>query len=108
MCVSNLNFCVSAGSTRQLLKVFRFKCFGTKKTERKKVNKLNVKNRKNKAAVIAIALLFMMTFASLLITLPTANAHTPKWDIPTFRYIHVAPNPVGVNQQGFATFWLEK
>ncbi len=70
--------------------------------------KPNVINRKNAFAVTAVALLFAMTFASLLAAFPVANAHTPSWNIPTFAYIQVAPNPVGVNQQVFATFWLDK
>lgn len=60
------------------------------------------------AVAAAITLLFVMMFASLFVAFPVAEAHTPAWQIPTFAYIQVAPNPVGVNQEVFATFWLDK
>ncbi|MCX7596750.1 MAG: hypothetical protein N2235_24000, partial [Fischerella sp.] len=59
------------------------------------------------SAATAIILL-TITFASLFVAFPTVKAHTPAWQIPTFAYIQVAPNPVGVNQQVFITFWLDK
>ena len=40
--------------------------------------------------------------------LPNANAHIPVWKIPTFAYINVAPDPVGVGQQVLVIFWLDK
>ena len=43
-----------------------------------------------------------------LVALPATNAHYPKWDIPTFAYINVAPNPVGVGQQTIVVVWLDK
>jgi outer membrane protein assembly factor BamB len=30
--------------------------------------------------------------------LPSADAHDPSWDIPTFAYVTALPNPIGVNQ----------
>ncbi len=55
-----------------------------------------------------LALFLVLTIAVPLLALPSVNAHDPAWNIPTFAYIQVAPNPVGVNQQVFATFWLDK
>jgi hypothetical protein len=43
----------------------------------------------------------MLTFAISLVALPTANAHTPKWDIPTFAHIYAATNPIGVGQTAY-------
>jgi outer membrane protein assembly factor BamB len=54
---------------------------------------------------LAIILMLSMT-ASMMLVLPSANAHTPSWEIPTYAYINVAPNPVGVNQQTVVIFWL--
>jgi hypothetical protein len=54
----------------------------------------------------AIALLLVSSFAISLVTIPTANAHTPKWDIPTFAYIVAAPNPVGQGQAVHVFMWL--
>jgi hypothetical protein len=53
---------------------------------------------------IAIALFLMLTLT--LSALPLTFAHTPAWQIPTFAYINVAPNPVGVGQQTTIVFWL--
>ena len=39
---------------------------------------------------------------------PNANAHTPAWQIATFAYISVAPNPVGVGQTTIVYTWLDK
>jgi hypothetical protein len=57
---------------------------------------------------IAIALFLMFAMAFSLIALPTANAHSPAWQIPTYAYISVSPTPVGVNQQVLVVFWLDK
>src|SRR5512136_458472 len=43
-----------------------------------------------------------------LVALPNAYAHTPPWSIPTYAYITVSPDPVGVGQQAFVIMWLDK
>jgi hypothetical protein len=55
-----------------------------------------------------IALFLMLTIAFSLAALPAANAHTPSWTIPTYAYLSVQPNPVGIGQQAFVNFWLDK
>jgi hypothetical protein len=62
---------------------------------------------KNKAKAI-LATFLVLTFAVTLIALPVANAHTPKWKIPTFAFISVAPDPVGVGQTVIIVVWLDK
>ncbi|MGB8275394.1 MAG: hypothetical protein WCF16_09035, partial [Alphaproteobacteria bacterium] len=42
-----------------------------------------------------------------LIALPTANAHTPPWNIPTYAYIVAAPDPIGVGQTAHVYMWLD-
>ena len=76
--------------------------------ERKKL-----KNTKNRALSITIATLLTLIIGASLILTPTTIAHnttTDKstWEIPTFAFIHVAPNPVGVGQQTIVVFWLDK
>ena len=65
---------------------------------------------KNKSAAIAIALLLMLSMgASMMLlpsSLPTASAHTPAWNIPTYAMITAMPNSVGVGQQVDIFFWL--
>jgi hypothetical protein len=75
-----------------------FRCY----KERRKI-----KMSKNKTATLfALFLMFAMTFS--LVALPAANAHTPAWKIPTYAYINVAPDPVGVGQAVNVGFWLNQ
>ncbi len=54
------------------------------------------------------ALILILTFAAFMAAMPAANAHTPPWTIPTYAFISVEPNPVGVNQGAFVNFWIDK
>jgi hypothetical protein len=54
-----------------------------------------------------IALFLMLTIAFTLVAIPSANAHDPPWEVPTYAYIVIAPNTIGVNQQVFVVFWLD-
>jgi len=56
----------------------------------------------------AIALILTMTIAVTLVALPATNAHTPPLSIPTWAYLSVEPNPVGVGQVAYVNFWLDK
>jgi hypothetical protein len=67
-----------------------------------------MKKSKNKTAATMIALFLMLTIAVTLVALPAANAHTPAWTIPTYAFLSVQPNPVGVGQEAFVNFWLDK
>jgi hypothetical protein len=58
--------------------------------------------------VFAIALFLMVTIAVTLVALPVANAHDPPWEMPTYAYIALSPDPVGVNQAVTAVFWIDK
>ena len=66
----------------------------------KEVKKLE----KAKMIVSTIALVLVLTFAAL----PIVSAHDPPWEVPTYAYLSVAPNPVGVDQTVFVVFWLDK
>jgi hypothetical protein len=50
----------------------------------------------------------MSAMAVSLVALPTANAHTPPWQIPTYAYINVSPNPIGVGQKAYMIMWVDK
>jgi len=65
---------------------------------------LKILNKKT----VAIALFLISTFAISLVAISVTSAHTPPWKIPTFAYINVAPDPVGVGQQILVVFWLDK
>jgi outer membrane protein assembly factor BamB len=55
-----------------------------------------------------IAILLALTIATTLVALPTVNAHDPAWTIPTWCYIAVTNNPIGVNQQLNVVFWINQ
>jgi hypothetical protein len=63
---------------------------------------------KNKTAAIAIAIFLTLSMAASIMLVPTASAHTPKWDIPTYAYIQPLPNPVGVGQSVNIIMWVDK
>ena len=52
-----------------------------------------------------IALILMFTIAFTLVALPTANAHSPPWVIPTWTYISARPYLLGVGQQLLVVIW---
>ena len=52
-----------------------------------------------------ILVLSMMASAVLL---PSVSSHTPPWQVPTYAFIVVAPNPIGIGQQVTVAFWLDK
>jgi hypothetical protein len=67
-----------------------------------------MKNLKNKIAAIAIATSFIISMIASLALIPAINAHTPPFTIPTFAYISVQPNPVGLGQQASLNFWIDQ
>lgn len=52
--------------------------------------------------------LLMLTLTVTLVTVPIAAAHEPAWTIPTYAYINVAPDPIGVGQTCLIVFWLNQ
>ena len=48
----------------------------------------------------------MLSMSASMMLMPTTNAHTPAWEIPTYAYITAAPNPVGVGQTVNVYMWL--
>jgi outer membrane protein assembly factor BamB len=55
----------------------------------------------------SIAVLLMLSIFASMMLIGNANAHTPPWEkIPTYSYIHVGPNPVGVGQTVSVIFWI--
>jgi len=56
----------------------------------------------------AIALILLVTASTVLFSVPAVIAHTPPLQIPTYAFLNVVPNPVGVNQPVHVTVWLDK
>ena len=61
---------------------------------------------RNKIAVSALSILFVLSMIASITQIPDANAHTPAWQIPTYSFLNVSPNPVGVGQTVNVNFWL--
>jgi hypothetical protein len=64
-----------------------------------------MKLQRNKT-LSTIALILMLTLSAFVIGMPTANAHTPAWNIPTWCYVSLTNSVVGVNQQVTIVYWL--
>jgi hypothetical protein len=67
-----------------------------------------MKNSRNKTMATLIALFLVLTVAVTLVALPAANAHTPPWQILSWAYLAVNPNPVGVGQQVAVAMWVDR
>ena len=61
-----------------------------------------------KKMIVTIALILSLTLSAILVTLPVATAHDPPWNIKTYTYVSVAPNPIGVNQEVLVYMWLSE
>jgi hypothetical protein len=66
---------------------------------------LKLRNRTKATTVITLFLMFAIAIS--LIALPAANAHDPPWEVETWAYISVAPNPVGVGQKVYVNMWVD-
>ncbi|HUK85970.1 MAG TPA: hypothetical protein VLU95_08910 [Candidatus Acidoferrum sp.] len=67
-----------------------------------------MKFAKNRIITIAIVTLLMLSMSASIMLVPTASAHTPPWNIPTYAYIQAVPNPIGVGQQAIIYMWVDK
>ncbi len=64
---------------------------------------------KNKTTAIAIAIFLMLSMSASTILIPQVSAHpAPGYQIPTFAYISVHPDPVGVGQTVNVFMWLNQ
>jgi hypothetical protein len=66
--------------------------------------KSRINSKTKLLAVVSLLLIASMSLGALM----TVNAHTPSWNIPTYAYITVFPDPVGVNQQVTVYIWIDK
>ena len=67
-----------------------------------------MKTIRNKTIAITIALLLMLSMSTSTMLLSTITAHTPPWSFPTYAYISVSPNPVGIGQTVTVNFFIDK
>jgi outer membrane protein assembly factor BamB len=67
-----------------------------------------MKPLRNKTIVLLAVLLLTISIGASTIQIPTTSAHDPAWEIPTYAYIAVSPDPVGVGQQVAVVVWVDK
>jgi hypothetical protein len=80
--------------------------FGGKEMEVQKTSFYNkTKNHKSKT-LFAIALVLLLAIPAFAVALPAANAHTPPKTYPTFAYLALSPNPVGIGQNIYVIMWV--
>lgn len=58
-------------------------------------------NKKIGISAVLIAVILMPAIMAI------ANAHSPPWNIPTYAYINIAPNPAGIGQTVTVGMWLQ-
>jgi hypothetical protein len=66
---------------------------------------MQIAKNKTKATLIAVFLMLTLTVTSIFVALPSVNAHTPAWAIPTWCYAAVTNLIIGVGQQVNIIFW---
>ena len=74
----------------------------------KNLRKIKMNFDKTKTEISTIALILVLTISATLVTLPTISAHDPAWEIPSYSYLYVAPDPIGVGQSAYLVFWLDQ
>ena len=63
-------------------------------------------NLKNKFVSIAIAIFLMLSMSASTILMPNAGAHSPPWNIATYSFVAVSPDPVGIGQEMRVNLWV--
>jgi len=64
-----------------------------------------MKFSRNKAKVTAVIFVLVLTISAILTAFPTVVAHDPPLTVPTWAYISVTNNPIGVGQKVVIVFW---
>jgi hypothetical protein len=78
-------------------------CFFSQKVKEKR----KIQNLKDKTIAVLIAAILTISIGTSITLLPSASAHDPGWDIPTYAYIVAAPDPIGVGQDAHIYMWLD-
>jgi len=60
---------------------------------------------KNKTKISAITFVLVLTISATFVALPIVSAHDPPLEVPTWAYISLTNNVIGVGQQVVAIYW---
>ncbi len=70
---------------------------------------MNLGSNQAKKKTCSMTMLLLMLSITIPITfISTAEAHTPPWNIPTYAYLAISPNPIGVGEQVLVVFWISQ
>src|SRR5512133_1627496 len=61
-----------------------------------------------KSVILLTTLILIASMTLPMFALPITDAHTPSWELQTWAYISVAPDPVGVGQKVYVNMWVDK
>lgn len=84
-----------------------FKRLGTILLFTEKKERTKMKDARNRIAAITIVIFFILSMAASTRFIPNASAHSPPWNIPTYSFCSVSPNPIGVGQSVRVNFWVD-
>ena len=71
-----------------------------------KMQKNEIQKNKNYSKIFSITLITILTISSIAAVLPTVLAHDPPWEIPTWAFMSISPDPIGVNQEALIVMWI--
>jgi hypothetical protein len=57
---------------------------------------------------LSTSLFLMFAVAFPFVSLPSVDAHTPPYNLPSFAFIVANPNPVGVGQPVYISMWVDR
>lgn len=57
--------------------------------------------------LMAITIIMLLATSTLVLLLPTTEAHDPPWAFPSYAYCVPAPDPIGVGQPGAIVMWVD-
>jgi outer membrane protein assembly factor BamB len=60
---------------------------------------------KNRSKISAITFVLVLTISAMLVAFPAVGAHDPAWTVPTWTFVALTNDIVGVNQQAVIVFW---
>ena len=63
---------------------------------------------KGKTMAILFAVILTLSMEGSMILIPTTSAHSPAWQIPTYSFCSVSPNPIGKGQTVNVNFWVNE
>jgi len=65
-------------------------------------------SKSNKVKISILVTLLTISIVASTLLMPTSDAHTTAWQIPTFAYVQAVIDPVGVGQSTYIYMWIDK